>query len=635
MNPPRRSVLRGALLSAWLAAGVVSGLRAGPIETPGADNVLATLRRGHPRVLVTSETIAKLQRARESDPVSRQLYAALRARAEKLLADEVSEAAVLGSYSAVREHVAPLAFCFLIEGERRYFDRAWQWMDAALRVSPWTKGAWLRAGAMAEGVGLGYDWLHAELSPEQRARVKAGLIEQAIRPALAVYADGSQFWTTAKMNWNWACNGGVGLAALAVADEEPELCGKFVALSLQSVQIPMAALEPDGAWEEGVDYWVTGLRTLMKYVAAMDTACGTTFGLLEHPGMKQTGWFPIYATSPTKRTYNFADAFHTGRPLSSPFLFTLARLQREPLFAWHENTVAAEGGLERVLWHVDHRGVTPGGRGLPLGRIFRGGNEFVTYRTAWDDPAARFVGFKAGKGGASHGHLDCGSFVFEALGVRWAVDLGKQAPYPKGYFQQNFAYYKQRAEGHNTLVFRRGARHDQDYSRPTRIVEHHFPEGRGRGDFHAIADLTPAYHREATEVRRGVRLVDDRFLLVQDEIAARQPGPVHWFMHYHTADAAERVAENAVMLRQGKQRCLVRLVAPTAARLEIRPAAPFSETPPPPSPNKIEPGYMKLAVQQEAFDRGTIAVVMIPLREDERAPESLPEIVHLSRWKNP
>ena len=36
------------------------------------------------------------------------------------------------------------------------------------------------------------------------------------------------------------------------------------------------------------------------------------------------------------------------------------------------------------------------------------------------------VGFKAGSPSVNHGHMDIGSFVMEAEGVRWAFDLGVQ-----------------------------------------------------------------------------------------------------------------------------------------------------------------------------------------------------------------
>jgi hypothetical protein len=48
-------------------------------------------------------------------------------------------------------------------------------------------------------------------------------------------------------------------------------------------------------------------------------------------------------------------------------------------------------------------------------------------RTSWEDPEAIFVGIKAGqdRNGRGHTHLGLGSFILEAGGARWALDLGR------------------------------------------------------------------------------------------------------------------------------------------------------------------------------------------------------------------
>lgn len=46
-------------------------------------------------------------------------------------------------------------------------------------------------------------------------------------------------------------------------------------------------------------------------------------------------------------------------------------------------------------------------------------------RSSWNDKRATYVGIKAGSANNGHGHMDIGSFILEANGVRWAVDLGR------------------------------------------------------------------------------------------------------------------------------------------------------------------------------------------------------------------
>ena len=116
------------------------------------------------------------------------------------------------------------------------------------------------------------------------------------------------------------------------------------------------------------------------------------------------------------------------------------------------------------------RAVNPKAAGLPLDKYFRGA-EVAVLRSDWENPQALFVGFKAGDNKANHSHLDLGSFVFDAAGVRWAMDLGADDYNLPGYFGgQRWNYYRLRAEGHNTLVINPGGTPDQDPAASTRIT---------------------------------------------------------------------------------------------------------------------------------------------------------------------
>ena len=75
----------------------------------------------------------------------------------------------------------------------------------------------------------------------------------------------------------------------------------------------------------------------------------------------------------------------------------------------------------------------------------------------------------------------------------------------------------------------------------------------------AVADLTAAYARQASSVRRGIALLPGRkTMLVQDEVAAGAPAEVAWFLHTE-AQAKMQADGRSAILTQGKQRLLVRL----------------------------------------------------------------------------
>ena len=91
---------------------------------------------------------------------------------------------------------------------------------------------------------------------------------------------------------------------------------------------------------------------------------------------------------------------------------------------------------------------------LPPAKRFYG-TEVAMLRGGWDEEDT-FLGIKGGANGSCrHAHYDLGSFVLDALGVRWAEDLGPDdygLPY---YFSpvMRSEYYRTSTIGHNTLIF--------------------------------------------------------------------------------------------------------------------------------------------------------------------------------------
>jgi hypothetical protein len=210
----------------------------------------------------------------------------------------------------------------------------------------------------------------------------------------------------------------------------------------------MAEFAPDGAWKEGPGYWNYATSYNVVFLAGLQTALGTDFGLSRIGAFEQTGLFPIYLTGPLGRTFNYADGGdHT---IFAPQMFWLAREFKQPVLAWYERRATSPSALD-LLW-FDQAGTGPKAAGLPLDKYFRGA-EVAVLRSDWDNPQALFVGFKAGDNKANHSHLDLGSFVFDAAGVRWAMDLGADDYNLPGYFGgKRWNYYRLRAEGQNTPV---------------------------------------------------------------------------------------------------------------------------------------------------------------------------------------
>ena len=193
--------------------------------------------------------------------------------------------------------------------------------------------------------------------------------------------------------------------------------------ALDSIPHSLASYAPDGGWAESPGYWHYGTSYTVIFLAALQSALNTDFGLSAAKGFDHTGRFRIYCSSASGKTFNYADAHDHTEP--APEMFWLARRFAEPVYAWQEQRLLDAGGvphtLDLVWFQPDGR--SPKQAGWPLDAIFHG-VQAAFLRSSWDDANAVFVGIKGGDNKANHGNLDLGAFVLDGGGVRWALDLG-------------------------------------------------------------------------------------------------------------------------------------------------------------------------------------------------------------------
>ena len=212
----------------------------------------------------------------------------------------------------------------------------------------------------------------------------------------------------------------------------------------------MASFAPDGGWAEGPGYWNYATEYNVFFLSAVESALGTDFGLKQMAGFPETGEFRMQSIGPLNRTFNYADAHDS--PGAAPQMFWLAKAFSRPDYAEHESRhIGDRAGIFHLLWAAGRPQLLQRAP-PPLDKLFRG-IDVAFFRSAWNDKNALFVGFKGGDNRANHSHLDLGTFVLDAFGQRWALDLGSDDYNLPGYFgPQRWNYYRLRTEGHNTLT---------------------------------------------------------------------------------------------------------------------------------------------------------------------------------------
>jgi len=580
-------------------------------RVPSPDEILERLNEGHPRLLISQNTITDIVKNIETNELASDWHEHMRSAARELLSQEplhyeIPDGLRLLSVSrGVLQRVYTLALVYRLDGGDRYVQRTWRELESAANFQDWNPRHFLDTAEMTHAFAIGYDWLHGVWDGGQLKTIRDSIVDKGLMPALDCYRgkEGFGWWVKSKHNWNQVCNGGVGIGALAIADELPELAGEIIQDALRSLQGAMAQFAPDGAWSEGPGYWNYATYYNVIFLAALETALRTDFGFSRAAGFSETGLFPIYLAGPTDLAFNFADCDESVG--YAPQLFWLARRFDRPIYAWYEGRARVPEPLD-LVWFTA-AGSSPTESDLALDEYFRGA-EVVSMRSAWDDGNAVFVGFKAGDNRSNHSNLDMGTFVLDASGHRWAIDLGADDYNLPGYFgSQRWTYYRLRAEGHNALVINPNEGPDQDPGASADIIR--FESGE-EGAF-AIADLTKAYVRSARRVLRGIAMPDRRGILVQDEVETRRPSDVWWFMHTRAEIEIDDEGDDA-MLTQCDAHLSARILRPSGARFEVMDAMPLPTSSNPIDQAKNE-GFRKLATYLGNTTDVRIVVSLAPL----------------------
>ncbi len=619
-----KRLLPASLGFALLTLGMVAAEPS--LDIPPADKILSTLHREHPRLLATAADFESLKQRVATDPHLKRWHAQLREDATGLLSQSPSKYEIpdglrlLATSRRVLGRVQLLGLLWQLDGDRRWADRAWRELDAVAQFKDWNPRHFLDTAEMTHAFAIGYDWLYDAWTNDQRQALREAIVKQGFTPGLKVY-DQNNWWAKTRNNWNQVCNGGLGMGALALADVEPELAARILNHGLNSIQIAMAEFAPDGACIEGPGYWNYATTYNFVFLAALQSALGTDFKLSTLPGVNQTGWFPIYMGGPTGATFNYADS--GSGAVHGAQLFWLAQRFQQPLFAWFESRVTHPHPLD-VLWYLPAK-TDPVSAHMPLNKYFRD-SEAVTMRGSWTDADATFVGFKAGKNNDSHGHLDVGDFVLDALGERWAMDFGRDDYNLPGYFgKARWDYYRLRAEGHNTLVVNPGKGTDQKLA-ATKIMKFESKPDRA----FAVGDLKAAVAPNARRAERGVALLDRQRVVVQDELLTDEPAEVWWFMHTEANVELDAAGTGATLQRGGK-RLSARILSPAGAKFTVMKAEPLPTSPQPPKQANND-RYRKLAIHLTDVKDLRLAVLFTPLATNGQVIAASDKVVPLAQW---
>jgi hypothetical protein len=344
--------------------------------------------------------------------------------------------------------------------------------------------------------------------------IRFTMLKYGLQPGLLVYTTPtavSYGWWTNNITGNWNCvsNGGLIIGSLAILGEDDTgTAEQILSFAIDNAKANCAfGVTSDGSWAETANYWYFGTTGHAEMSSALLTATGSHYGLLDvNPDFWKTGQYHMHANGPGS-LFSYGD--HGPNKLSSTAnsMFFYANEYQQPTYALFQRDQFDAAEPWSMFWYNPDVGGAFW-NGAPLDRFFDNNNDqWASMRTSWTDNDAFVIAIKAGRNDnhQTHNDLDCGDFVMDALGTRFAGELGSADYNSPGYFNSGaqdsdrWKYYRKMTEGQNTLLVDRSnqlvtasptVRHDSTNETQGSSTVYDVPDD---STAYFIADLTSAY----------------------------------------------------------------------------------------------------------------------------------------------
>ncbi|MCL1822135.1 MAG: heparinase II/III family protein, partial [Prolixibacteraceae bacterium] len=542
----------------------------------------------HPRILLLNGEEKTLKKNIGKDAVWQEIQNEILGEAADLLAVPVSERVMTGRrlLSVSRENLRRifiLSYAWRMTGDNKFLQRAEAEMLKAASFEDWNPSHFLDVGEMTMALAIGYDWLYPKLSPQTKGIIEKAIVEKGLKPS---YDESHNWFVDADHNWNQVCHAGVAYGALAVWEKEPELARRTMNRAIDKMAIPMKHYAPDGAYPEGVGYWEYGTSFNVMFIDAIEKAFGTDYGLSQLPGFLQTSEYMLHMVTPLLNNFAYSD--NGARAFSNPTLFWFYDKTRQPEILFHQSRLLQRDGANRIrslrlapamlIWGTSaslSEPKTPD----KLFWIAKGDNPVCAMRTSWDDPNAIYVGVKLGSPAVNHGHMDVGSFIIEADGVNWGVDMGGEEYnrletrgvelWGSRQDAQRWDVFRYNNLAHNALTFNR------KYQIAAGYAEYNKFSGQPE-NMYVTADLTEVYEGQVAKIERAVSLVNKAYIVVEDKIKSENRFTMLTW-NFVTPAQASVVDENTLLLEAKGKKLYLKVECPQPVRWKIAPAkSPFT-----------------------------------------------------------
>lgn len=401
----------------------------------------------HPRLLMNADDFVRLRKLVSLPGSDAQVIRSLHQEVIHLADRQLRDADELPSPESLTKNeflnnvartaiyrIFSTAYAWRTTGEEKYLSYARATLSRLCSLSTWMPQHYLGAAESLFAAAIAYDWLYYDLTLEERSAARAAML--ALGMEEGAKASVRKQWTNG-VNWNQVCNSGLLAASLVTYEKNKELAAGLIDSAVES---NLARLDEiygdDGVYSEGYGYWEYGSVYQAILGTALQDLFGTTVGIGDHTGLRNTANYMLYMSDGTS-TFAYGDG---GRYASQPLMaqWWLAGITGNPSLLFNEvyllrNTTKYTGSSRFLpllpCWLAKDAALREGVEGAlaPPADLMWSGNgsvPMVMMRDAWNcDGSDTYLAMKGGRAYCSHGHMDAGMFVYTRYGVRWVDEI--------------------------------------------------------------------------------------------------------------------------------------------------------------------------------------------------------------------
>ena len=438
-----------------------------------------------------------------------------------------------------------------VTGDAAMTRRAVEWLLSAAAWNPsgTTSRAYTDEWAFRVNIALawGYDWLHDDLTDEERDTVREALLTRTRETADHIIKHARIHLFPYDSHAVRAVSLVLVPASIALLHDAPEAEDwlHYSVDFLSTVYSPWG--DSDGGWAEGTNYWMMGLAYLID--AANQLKSYTGIDIYKRQFFQKTGDFALYAKAPNTRRASFGDDSTQGDLPCVKTGYNLrqfAGITGNGAYQWYFEELnklnpGTEGAFynwgwwdfnfDELVYRTDNPVIeaTPPESGM---RHFKGiGWIGIQHRMAEPDQHVQFVFKSSPFGSISHSHGDQNAFCMAAFGEDLAIQSGHYVAFNSTMHRN---WRRQTKSKNAILIDGKGQYAGRDKAQAMQSTGRIITAEERDDHIYIHGDATAAYRTltpEVTKAEREVYFVNNEYFVIVDSVDADTPVSVEWLLH--------------------------------------------------------------------------------------------------------